>query len=258
MKKVYREYENQSIVVDEVSKGINVWECDDIYVEDMKIEDVKNMLDNYLNDSIVSDDMNFKEFLDMKEIEWNYISDGYYTEDEFNNKYEDYTIVNLNSDTVETAQEYYDNYEVVYYYSYHDGSNFRDIDLLNEGEEVIHIKTLEENKDHAIELYYNIEEKELFTTFNSFYQGTLNVVEENTVTEEVEKEYKTLIEDIENLLSKIDYEIRHSNKVADMHEGFKIEIKLDEKELELLDYISSLYNWVEKEDDTIYISKSFI
>lgn len=254
MKKVSVMYKEQSIIVpgNEVEKSIYIYESNDLVISDVKIEKISSLFEKYNDDDNIYLEMTFRDYLDKNNVGWNYVGDGCYTESEFIEKYKDDVLINMTMDEVSDAQGYYNGYEESYYYNYWDGSNWRTLELENEGEDVIFITTVEEGKTYQIDLYYNIEEKEVFTVLNSYYQGTLL-----TQTEDVEDERKAIIEAIENLLEKINNEIEHNNKLADKFEGFKITLELNEEELETFNYISILYDYFEKEDNKLYITTQY-
>lgn len=248
MKKVNIIYKENPIIVSnkEVKKGIHVYECDDLVIQGVEIEKVSSLFEKYNNDDDIDLEISFTDFLENNEINWEYVSEGYCTEEEFIERYQGDVLVNRMIDEVLDAQGYYDWYEEVYFYEYWDGSNWKTLELENEGEDVVFITELEKGSTYEINLYYNIEEKEIFKVYDSYYQGSLLTVDNDA---EIEDDAKAIIEDIENLLEKINYEIEHNNKHADKFEGFKITVSLNEEELRTFNYISELYDWWEKEDD---------
>ncbi|MDY5098759.1 MULTISPECIES: hypothetical protein [Clostridia] len=254
MKKVNPIYREESILVNEVKKGISIYECNDIVIPDNNIEKISSLLEKYNNDDEINSEISFADFLEDNEINWKYISDGYYTEKEFTEKYEGDTLINMAVDEVLDAQNYYDWYEEVYFYEYWDGHNWQTLDLEDEGEDVVFITEVERKNTYEIDLYYNVEGKETFKVYNSYYEGSLLIVDNDM---EIEDESKEVIEDIENLLEKINYKVEHNNKCSDKFEGFKISITADEKEMETFEYISNLYDWFEKDDKEIHISKKY-
>lgn len=256
MKKVNVTYKEKTIIVpgNEIKKGIHVYNNDDIVISDSTVEKISSLLEKYNTDDSINLEMIFTDFLDNNEIEWEHICEGYYTEKELIEKYEDYILIDTVADEAYKAKEYYNGYEEFYYYDHWDGSNWETIELENEGQSVVFITTVEEKNTYTIDLYYNIEEKEAFTVLNSFYQGTLLT---HIITEAIEDEGKVIIEDIENLLEKINYEIEHNNKCADKHEGFTIAINVSDKELETFSNICSLYDWFEYEENKLYITTQY-
>lgn len=252
MKKVDVKF-GYSVVLDDdkIEKGIDIYECNDIVVSNVEKETIVNLLEKYNNDDEIE---YFTELLEDNDLYWSYLGDGYYTEEEVLEKYKNDVFVNVKLNEVLDAKEYYDWYPEVCFYTYWDGSNWQTLDLENEGEDVIHLTTLKEGNDYEINLYYNVEEKELFTVYNSYYQGALMRVESYC---DIEEDIKPVIENIENLLEKINNEIENNNKYIDKFEGFKIVININDEEFELFEYISDLYDWYEKDDNKLYIISKY-
>lgn len=253
MKKVNVMYKDYSIVIsnDGVEKGIDIYECNDIVVSNVEKETIVNLLKKYNNDDEIE---YFTELLEDNDLYWSYLGDGYYTEEEVLEKYKNDVFVNVKLNEVLDAKEYYDWYEEGYFYTYWDGHNWETLDLEDEGEEVIYLSRLKKENTYEINLYYNLEEKEIFTVYNSYYQGTLMFVE---TYYNVEDYIKSTLEDIEDLLEKINHEIENNNKCLDKFEGFKIDINISDEEFETFDYIYRLYDWFEKDGDRLYIANKY-
>lgn len=254
MKKVNPIYREESILVDEVKKGIRIYECNDIVISDNNIEKISSLLKKYNNDDEINSEISFADFLEENEINWEYISGGHYTEKEFTEKYEGDILINIVVDEVLDTQNYYDLYDEVYFYEYWDGYNWQTLDIEDEGEDVVFITEVERKNTYEIDLYYNVEKKETFKVYNSYYEDSLLIIDNDI---EIEDELKEVVEDIENLLEKINYKVKHNNKCSDKFEGFEISITADEKEMEAFEYISNLYDWFEKDDKEIQISKKY-
>ena len=256
MKKVKVMFEDYSIILsdDEIKEGIEIYESNDIFIPNVTIKQVSDLLEKYNNDEEINLELDFRDILEDNNIYWEYVHEGYFTEEEFINKYKEYVFVNMEVDKVLDAKGYYDWYEEGYFYTYWDGHNWETLDLEDEGEEVIYLSKLKKENTYEINLYYNLEEKEIFTVCNSYYQGSLLAVEEYN---DIDDDVKSTLEDIENLLEKINHEIENNNKYSDKFEGFKIDINVTDEEFETFDYIYRLYDWFEKDGDRLYITSKY-
>lgn len=176
MKRVYKEFEEQNnqILVNEVNKGIDFRGCDNFLVVDVDSLQAKNIdLQKVLNDDEIED---VTDYLNDIEVDWEYLDGVYEREDAL--KIDGIIVDTYNNAMYEDAKELYDTMEEVCYYEYHDGHNWEIIELTDEGTEVEHITTLENENTYTIELYFDKEENEYLKVYNSFYMGTLLEVQE--------------------------------------------------------------------------------
>ena len=174
-------------VVNEVKCGIITERkgFTDLCVNDKKIEEVEEILQDYMEDEEIDD---LEEYLEKSNIEYQYVEDGFFTLEEFLEKYdEDTVLIDVANHEARTSYDYYYTCEEIYTYSYWGTNGCEVMELISEGTEVEKIKTIEKGDTYTKDLYYDTENKEYFVVFNSFFKGSFLVVEEYLDEDEVKK-----------------------------------------------------------------------
>lgn len=157
----------------------------DLCINDRKIEEVEEILQDYMEDEEIDD---LEEYLEKNNIEYQYIKDGFFTLEEFLEKYdEDTVLIDVVNHEARTPYDYYYTCEEIYTYSYWDTNGCEVMELTSEGTEVEKIKTIEKGDTYTKDLYYDTEDKEYFVVFNSFFEGSFLTVEEYLDEDEVKK-----------------------------------------------------------------------
>lgn len=172
---------------------IGAFEENNICISGKTLKQVEKLIRGYKKVA-EKEDIDLEDYLRKKGIYFEFMSTGTYSKEDFIRVYGDFVIISDKCFKVFDAESYYNLFEEYCFCRFIDNNrNLNYVKLVNRGEEVWFIDTIEKGEDYSKDLFYNYHDDVYLVIYNSYGDGyleSLPMVEKILNKQDVPKEFR--------------------------------------------------------------------